>query len=74
LARDTKKELDKSLLVNLEINVATLQKKLEDARSKLRLAKKDLDKEAEITLRIETNKLTRDLTEAKRQLNNYVNT
>lgn len=74
LARDTKKELDKSLLVNLEINVASLQKKLEDARSKLRLAKKDLDKEAEITLRIETNKLTRDLTEAKRQLNNYVNT
>jgi tape measure domain-containing protein len=74
LARDTKKELDKSLLVNLEINVASLQKKLEDARSKLRLAKKDLDKDAEITLRIETNKLTRDLTEAKRQLNNYVNT
>lgn len=74
LARDTKKELDKSLLVNLELNVVWIQRKLEDAKSKLRLAKKDLDKDAEISLRVETNKLTRDLTEAKRQLNNYVNT
>lgn len=73
-ARDTKKELDKSLLLNLEINVAQFQSKLEDARKRLAQAKKEWDKGATIELRIETNKLSRNLTEAKRQLNNYVNT
>jgi hypothetical protein len=41
LARDTKKELDKNLLMNLELNIANFQQKLEEARTKLRQAKKD---------------------------------
>jgi len=72
LARDTKKELDRSLLMNLELNIANFQQKLEEARTKLRQAKKDWWETLE--LRVETNRLSSWLTEAKRQLNNYVNT
>jgi hypothetical protein len=40
-ARDTKKELDKSLLLELQINKAKLQLELENTRALLRKAKKD---------------------------------
>jgi hypothetical protein len=40
-ARDTKKELDKALLLELQINKAKLQLELENTRALLRKAKKD---------------------------------
>lgn len=73
-ARDTKVKLDKASLINLELNVAEFQVKLDKARQELREAKKQWDRDAEIRARLETNELQRNLTEAKRQLNNYVNT
>ncbi|MDD3302284.1 MAG: phage tail tape measure protein [Candidatus Gracilibacteria bacterium] len=73
-ARDTKKEIDKTLLMNLELNVANFQLKLEESRKLLRQAKKEGDQEGIIKLQVDTNALQRGLTEGKRQLNNFVNT
>lgn len=73
-ARDTKKKLDQDLKAKLELDVATFQVQLDQARARLRAAKKENDQQAIIKAQLETNELQRWLTEAKRQLNNYVNT
>ena len=73
-ARDTKKELDKALLLELQINKAKLQLELENTRALLRKAKKDWDEALALELQLKTDKLKSELTEAWRQLNNYQNT
>jgi len=73
-ARDTKKELDKNLLLELRLNKAKLKLELDEARRLLRKAKEKWDKDLILKLQIKTDKLRSELTEAWRQLNNYVNT
>lgn len=71
LARDTKKKLDKDMVVKLKADVAAFDLTLKEVRAKLRQAKTAEDK---WKLTLDTHDLQRELTEAKRKLNNYLNT
>jgi hypothetical protein len=74
LARDTKKELDKNKVFELEVKVGKLQSWLDNARARMKKAKKEWQKDVEFEARLEVNRLSRETTEAKRLLNNYLNT
>lgn len=58
----------------LELDVASFQIALENAKKQLRTAKQSMDSTARIQAQLDINAYSRNLTEAKRQLNNYVNT
>jgi len=73
-ARDTKKELDKSFLFQLQLDKANTKIQLDQARSLLRKAKKDWDKEMILKITLKTEELQSKLTEAWRRLNNFRNT
>jgi len=73
-ARDTWKELDKSMLFKLQLDKANTKIQLDNARKLLRQAKKDWDKALELKMTLKTQALQSKLTEAGRKLNNFVNT
>jgi hypothetical protein len=58
-ARDTKKALEKDVLIKLELDVANFQSRLDEARARLRKAKKEGDKEAIIKAQLDVNELSR---------------
>lgn len=70
-ARDTLKPLDAKQLIQLELNIVELQRKVTQAKSLLR---QELPETERIQVELELNRYKRNLTEAKRELNNYVNT
>lgn len=73
-ARDTGKKLDAELKRKLELDIASFQVQLDQAKARLKQAKKEWDRDAIIKAQVDTNQIQSWLTEAKRQLNNYVNT
>ena len=73
-ARDTKKELDKSFMFQLQLDKANTKLQLEEARKMLSQAKKDWDKELILKMTIKTDELQSKLTEAGRSLTNFKNT
>lgn len=73
-SRDTKKQLDKAVLLDLELDKAKIQIDLEKTRTLLKQAKADNDEALTLQLTLDSNKLRSGLTEAGRILNNYQNT
>ena len=74
VARDTWKKLDSELIVKMDLNIAEMQLKLQNAKNIMKKAKADWDETMQIKANIDINNLSRNLTEAKRQMNNYLNT
>lgn len=71
-ARDTKKELDQKVLIELQTNALKIEDELKDV--KMQLKDPNLTRPEEIQLRIRQGELKSNLTEARRQLQNYRNT
>lgn len=71
-ARDTGKELDQDVLIDLQLNTIQIQNQIQNVKQQLRA--KDLTEPRRVALEIELGTLKSNLTEARRELQNFRNT